>query len=444
MSSPQGFARGPVARSGAGVLGIYAESSSAPSDGLVFDPDTGEVKSDGWSYAAALVERYALQAQARKSMLEQWYRDGKQGKAHRVTRCRRWLRPRGKGQVPYAEVYRHVDTGRAFFSGTEICASAWACPVCSAKIAERRAEEIRRAVDAWIAEGGICLFVTLTVPHELVDALAPMVQRFRRALQLFRGGRGGKAINDALASIGLVRAMETTWGDEHGFHPHSHEIWFCRPGRVPLDDIIARWQDSAQAAGFQRPHDLYGVRVKVAESSEQAAAALADYLTKLGKELPEDGRPLWGVAEELAKAHSKRGRFRSMTPFDFLRAQYDPQVSPDQRARFRELFAEYVAAFKGVAQVYWSRGLKARFEVEDRTDEETAEESRESADRLARLDIEEWERLFARRSDHRASLLIIAQNGGADALRSFVDSLPPLLLVIPHDQAAIPSLHPGQ
>jgi hypothetical protein len=409
---------------GAALLGIYGIGSSrSPQPAPEFDPGTGEVRLEGWSYEAALVERYALQAQARRAMLEAWRRDGSKGKAHGVTRCRRWLRPRGKFKPVYAEVHRHADTGRTFFTGTEICGSPWACSVCSAKIAQRRADEIRAAVDRWISEGGVCLFVTLTFPHARFDALAPMVQRFRRALELFRGGRGGAAINAALGRVGVIRALEITWGELNGWHPHSHEIWFCRPSVVPLDAIVERWADSAESAGLARPSWAHGVRLDVVRSTEQASAALAEYCAKLGRDMPEDGRPLWGAAEELTRAHSKRGRLARFTPWDFLRAQFDPEASPAARVRYRGLFAEYVQAFGRVAQLFWSRGLKARFDIEDKSDAKTAEESREAADSLARIEADQWERLFVR-ADHRPTVLLLAQRGGSAVVRPFIESLP--------------------
>jgi hypothetical protein len=412
-------------------LGIYAESSSPLINQsltrLRFDHETGEVLGEKWSYEAALVERYALQAQARRAMLEA-YRNDSDGasKPHKVTRCRRWLRPRGKFEPVYAEVQQHVDTGRTFFTGTEICASPWACPVCSAKIAQSRADEVRLAVDQWIADGGICLFVTLTIPHTRFDALGPMVQDFRRGLELFRGGKGGAAINAALGRVGVIRALEVTWGELNGFHPHSHEIWFCRPvDGIPVGAILERWQQSAVTAGFGRPSDAHGVKVDVVQSSEQAAAALAEYLTKMGRELPEDTTPPWGAAEELTRVHSKRGRLQQFTPWDFLRAQYDVEIFTADKIWYRELFAEYVQAFKGMAQLFWSRGLKARFGIGDKSDVEVAEEFRESADSLACLEPEQWAKLFVR-ADHRATVLIVAQRGGSEAVREFIDFLPSL------------------
>lgn len=400
-------------------LGIYAKSSSAPQ----IDPETGEIFGEGWSYSAALVERYALQAQARRSMLEAHRLDSAgEKKPHAVTRCRRWFRPRGKFGRVYAEVYRHRDTGRTHYGGLEVCASSWACPVCAAKIAERRAVEIRAAVDQWISSGGVCFFITLTVPHDDRDQLGPMVQSLRRAFELFRSGRPFARLAAMMGYSGIIRALEITWGEGNGWHPHSHEIWFCRPEAFPLDQLARRWQDSAEAAGFRRPSDAHGFNWQVCRSTEQAAKLLADYLTKVGAP-QEDARPLWGVAEELTRAHTKRGRGRRFTPWDFLRSQFDEEATTAQRVRYRRLFAEYVREFKGLAQVFWSRGLKKRFDLADLTDQVIADQSREPADRLSDIEESDWRKVLYR-ADHRASLLLLAQSGGDNAIRAFLDGLP--------------------
>lgn len=458
---PAPFLPPPAAPSRATTLGKYAESSSPiTNQSLSVEAATGEILREGYSYEAVLIERYALQSQARRAMLERWRRDGGEGKAHKLTRCRRWLRPRPANALgpvaPYAEILKHGETGRTFFGGTEICGSP-GCAVCAAKIQERRANEIRAAVDQWAAEGGICLFVTLTVPHGVDDELAPMLRRFRSVLERFRGGKRFAAVNKGLGRVGLIRAFECTWGSMNGWHPHTHELWFVRPdelrawvagwlARDPLVDpslagadsvcwrtacqyalqseLVELWRVAAVSAGLPEPSSAHGLDLRIAETQEELRARLADYLTKLGKDFSEDGRPLWGVAEEMVRAHSKKGREgRRMSPYDFLRAQFDPEISVGRKIRYRELFADYVQAFKGVAMVFWSHGLKGRFDLDELTDSEVAEESREAADVLARLEPEQWAKLFVR-ADHRASLLILAQEGGLEAVRFFLAGLP--------------------
>lgn len=421
-------------------LGIYAESSSLIDFKGVFsggpetvqvDPETGEIRSETWSYSAALVERYALQAQARRSMLEHHRGQPDEGsKLHKVTRCRRWLRPPRPGESIQAEVFKHRDTGRTHYGGLEVCGSSWACPVCASKIAERRSDEIRKAVDQWIASGGVCFFVTLTVPHYACDGLQGMVQGFRKALERFRGGKAFQALKRAIGYAGMIRALEVTWGEVNGWHPHSHEICFCRlddPDSFPVGELLERWQDCAEASGFRRP-SCRGLTVRKVETEAEARERLADYCAKFGVDYDPD-RPLWGAADELTRAHSKRGRSVSkrdqgrFTPWDFLREQYNPEASTGFKLRCRALFAEYVTRFKGLAQVFWSRGLKSQFDLDDLTDEEVAEDTREPGESLAIIEPEDWAKVIYRR-DYRADLLLIAQAGGAPALREFLASLP--------------------
>jgi len=416
------------------------------------DLKTGEIWRGGWSRDAALIERYALQSQARYSMLEHWKANGKQGKPHRVCTCRRWLRPR-VGEAVHAEVHKHHETGHTFYTGTEICASPWACPICHPKIMERRAAEIRTGVDQWAAQGGICLFVTLTVPHGIEDELKPLLERFTVALERFRSGRAFAALNRGFGRVGLIRALEVTYGGWNGWHPHTHELWFIRPeefrawvvdwlrsqGFVSPDGhplpmafcqeaakaaLYALWRNAALAAGLSEPSYAHGLDLRVASTQEELKAALADYLAKVGQELPDYSGPIWGPAEEMVRAHSKKGRKGRLTPFDFLRAQYDHEIPKAQRIRYRELFAEYVVAFRRKHPISWSNGLKARFDLEEKTDEETAQESREAADVLARLEVWQWDRLLGR-VDHRATALVLAQHHGASILFEFIRALPP-------------------
>ncbi|MFE7084569.1 hypothetical protein ACFU89_34500, partial [Priestia megaterium] len=48
----------------------------------------------------------------------------------------------------------HVRDGVAYASGLCICANGWLCPVCSAKIRAKRANEIAVGVASLIMSGG--------------------------------------------------------------------------------------------------------------------------------------------------------------------------------------------------------------------------------------------------------------------------------------------------
>ncbi|THJ22391.1 hypothetical protein E7Y31_23725, partial [Candidatus Frankia alpina] len=57
------------------------------------------------------------------------------------------------------------------YDGLFLCGSGWICPVCSAKIRFRRADEISRAIARAIEAGYGAIFVTRTIPHTAEDEL---------------------------------------------------------------------------------------------------------------------------------------------------------------------------------------------------------------------------------------------------------------------------------
>jgi len=65
--------------------------------------------------------------------------------------------------------------GHSVVLGLMRCARIWFCPVCSATIRQKRAEEITRAVVEWIQRGGTAYLVTLTARHDYEDELADLM-----------------------------------------------------------------------------------------------------------------------------------------------------------------------------------------------------------------------------------------------------------------------------
>ncbi len=412
-------------------------------------------KSSKWGFDEQIAERYALQFQARKSVLEHWYslsedEKKKTKKPHKVCNCRRNLRPvfsenrDGKKICSMAKpsIYEHKATKNTFFGGLEVCGSLYACPVCAPKIAEIRAVEIRNAVTQWVKEGGICLFITLTFPHYASDSMKSSITALKDALVRFRNNRAYRAIRANLGYTGLIRAVEVTWGEANGSHPHVHEIWFVRPVAWFIPELVGRnteqfttgllaalfdtylkpdlfkqWESAVVASGMRAPSYERGMVIKVAETEEQLLARIAEYLSKSGIE-----KPAWGVDDELTKLHSKRGMPDRFTPFDFLRQQYNVELTKAEKYRFRCLFAEYVAAFKGTAKIYWTNGLKAKFAIDDVTDEQIAEEQIEAADMLYEIPPPVWVYVIGI-DDNRAELLIKVKNEGIEAAKEWLKGL---------------------
>ena len=288
--------------------------------------------------------------------------------AHRVRHCIRTLTNK-EGSVG---ILKDAASGKAHYSGLQTCSSVWSCPICSAKISERRKLEVRQAIDTHIAAGGGVEMVTLTVRHGRMDGLAELMGKLRVATKKIREHRDYKELRELLDVVGSIRALEVTHGNANGWHPHFHELWlFASPLTVRQRAMLQRllfsvWKTSSLAAGLPAPSRERGVHVQRADSA-------AEYVAKWGTE------PRWEAASEVTKANSKRGSGKGRTPFDLLRSYAEGD------SRSGALFAEFSAAFKGYNQLRWTPGLKALFEIADQTDDEINREdvakAREAAER---------------------------------------------------------------
>jgi hypothetical protein len=163
---------GPDRRLSGVPLGIYAKSPSIFDSKEVFsgsriDPETGELLGLAPGAASRKLERFALQSVARLILPKT-----------RTAKCLRVpFRPDGSVAVLYSPAHQSAS-----FGGLCTCSSVWVCPVCSAKISERRRLEIQAAVKAWEAQGGSVVLLTLTHGHGPRDPLAGLLQAEQKAL----------------------------------------------------------------------------------------------------------------------------------------------------------------------------------------------------------------------------------------------------------------------
>lgn len=330
-----------------GICFTFPPERTAQERAEALDWDTGELV---YSDEKRRLARWEMQTAARQLIahrrLNQCYRVP-------VDEVRVWRRP----------------TSATYYRGLRVCGMVWACPVCAAKIAERRRVELVTAMDAHKLAGGSVLMMTLTVPHTREDAAFSLLARLLKAYRAFSSGK--RAWGVLLPGyVGSVRALEVTHGQANGWHPHLHVLVFLA-GEVKPDDytdvLLAQW------AKVTKRHGLADVNAHGLRLDDGAQAAR--YASK------------WGLEDEMTKAHIKQGRKGgNRTPWALL-ADY---TAGDKGAA--HLFREFVTAFKGKSQLQWSRGLKARFSLdEDKTDEQLAAEKVDALDLLvARFTPEDW------------------------------------------------------
>ena len=334
-------------------------------DNWITDPATGESRPEKpRTSAEARAERFALKAHVAELLPNS-----------RTAKCL-WRRCASK-----VDVMRDVVHGKAFFRGLQTCSSVWACPVCAAKIAERRRAELAGAMARAEQMGLQVSLVTLTVPHGLGDDIRAMLDQLGKAWRFMTHGKQSDAMWQFFGRVGFVRALEVTDGP-NGFHPHYHILLFTRSGppvEVMEFFLSAAWLRACRKAGLPDPHFVYGCRV---DDGSKAAA----YVAKGSG---------WGLECEMTKSHLKRSRSdKGRSPLDLLRASF---YDNDKRARARWLI--YADAFHGRRQLFWSVGLKKLLAVADLTDEQIAAAETEQASLIYSLDADQWRLVIRRKAE---------------------------------------------
>ncbi|AJE54161.1 protein rep [Paenibacillus polymyxa] len=289
------------------------------------------------------------------------------------------------------DLFKHRQTQRAFYGGLMVCGSVWVCPVCASKISERRRQELKTAFKAHLDAGGYCTMVTLTFSHTARDKLDDLLQALSKAMLLFRRGKRYNNFRKEIGLVGSIRAFEITYG-ANGWHPHihlllMHDVEIQSWDWATMEDkLYSMWSGACAKNGLDTSRE-HGLKMHDAAEASQYIGKWGDLMDKR-----------WGTDSEMTKANIKKGRGGSMTPFDFLRV-----IVEDGDLEYEGKYEEYAKATKGKQQLVWSPGLKDRYLIEDKTDEEVATEKVEEADLLGTLDWQDWRYIL--RNDLRFKLL---------------------------------------
>ncbi|MCY9758333.1 protein rep [Paenibacillus alvei] len=289
------------------------------------------------------------------------------------------------------DVFKHRQTQKAFYGGLMVCGSVWICPVCASKISERRRAELKHASSSYRKAGGNLTMLTLTFSHSRSDKLDDSLKALGQAVLKFRSGKRYDALRKEMGLVGSVRAMEITYG-KNGWHPHFHILNFHEIELDPWErlEYEERFYDLWSAACMK-----FGLRCSKEHGLKLDDATEADqYIGKWGDLIEKQ----WGIDSEMTKSHIKKGKEEGLTPFDFLR-----KIVEDGDLEYAMQYKEYAAAMKGKTQLKWSRGLKQKFAIEDKTDEQIAESKEEPADLLGGLTWQDWRYII--RNNYRAKLL---------------------------------------
>ena len=343
-------------------LSVYTRNPYTPQD----------VKAANDTRLIGVKKRFALQRTAQTVL----YQDGVHPKKqHRTCWCYRHVRT--DGTVP---VMRSMSGGSARLTKIKTCGSVWACPVCSAKVAEVRRRELAYAMVKHTESGGHAYLITFTFPHYKGQSLAELMEPFTKARQSFQNGRKWKAVMESANKLGVVNSLEVTYGASNGWHPHLHMLVFCDPlafgegdadevGRLnsaAIEHLRGEWVRLLEKRGLvdgsnREWANQFGLDVRGGKKA-------AEYIAKWGHD------EKWGMSSELTTSHAKTGKRDTWgardhyTPFQLL------AMAGDGDGHAMCAFREFVKEFDGKRMLTWSRGLKDHFGIEHMEDEQAAQQ----------------------------------------------------------------------
>lgn len=352
-----------------------------------------------------------------------------------------------------------VSDGVAGFAGLQSCGSVWVCPLCAAKIAARRAEELGEVLSWARREGHTLALVTMTVSHKRKDTLedlwcavssgwgsvtsggvwnnAETDQEYEERLREWKASglaheeakrlgqkppraprgwhkrqypeikRGDKA---KYGVLGWARAVEVTRG-ANGWHVHIHAVMVLEGRQQAHERAYAlgrsmhvRWNKGIAKRGFTSSKE-HGLRVDVSEGAEQR---LADYLAKAGEPEKAVRNSVEKAGKELAReatlGQHKTAKRGGRTPFQILA---DLHLGD---AEDWAVWTEWMRDSKGRRQLTWSAELRelAGLLAEESDEDIAAENAGSKDDTILVLPIETWREL-RKDSDRVTQILNLAE-----------------------------------
>lgn len=366
---------------------VYTRELNHPAlKATAYDPETGEILGVRRDHRALRTERFALKWEAMRLLPE----------THRTRKCMRWAVPK-----QHIQVWRSDQQRRAFYHGLQSCSMAWSCPLCAAKIGERRREEAAKGINQAHALGLQVWLLTLTIRHGAGDDLGEITDKMHAAWRKLWQGKAGRAQHSAMGIVGTIRALEVTHGLANGFHPHFHALVFFDPNRsdpAAWARLPGLWLKRCEAVGLPAPDLMHGCRI---DGGDHAGRYVA--------------KGVWGLESEVTMGALKSGRDGSRTPFDLLRDYRDG----DKQAG--AIWVAYREAMEGRRQLYWSNGLRQLLDLAELTDEEIAHQKDDEASALlATITGPQWKAIYRKRME--STVLDLAESDPA-ALLVFLDGL---------------------
>lgn len=315
----------------------------------------------------------------------------------RISTCLRLIIP-GKSHV---KVLYSPGLKRAHYGNLIVCGSVWGCPVCSAKITERRRIEVEPAISNW---SGSVAMGAFTMQHDISQPLSLVKKKLYDSYTTMQEGRFYQHIKQKYGIAGTIGSSEVTWGPINGWHPHKHNLLFFwdKLTETDIEDLESEISENFRekinkAGGYAHPD--YSVKFSLGNGSAEK-----DYVYK------------WGLDYEIAKSPVKKARGENYSPFELARWAISGEYQPVC------LFREYFKNFKGSHQLSYSKGLRDLLDLSiEKTDLEVCQEQDQDAFQLAEIGRSIWS--IVCRKGLRGELIEVASAGDPEILNSYIENI---------------------
>ena len=250
------------------------------------------------------------------------------------------------------------------FRGTQHCNSKWVCPVCGAHYAYEQSQKALRIAKEVIAIDGTVLFVTMTIPHFVIDSLESEGEILRKVRKYLKSQRKWKDALRKHGYIGAVSANDTTMGTRNGWHAHYHEVLFLK-GALTDDDIkelndilFAFWDKGLERYGWYDATpkhtrlDPQRVRVERADDAKKVAAYVAKNV----------GGSVMGAINDVvfSAGNTKQAAEKHYTPFQLAEMAFE-----FNNKWAEERFIEYAKTTKGWHRIHFTPGMFEALGIEE-------------------------------------------------------------------------------
>lgn len=282
----------------------------------------------------------AKKAKIARTWIAEKFRNPINGRTPSICQCGRAI----KGET--GKVYLTEDA--AVYHDHIHCRS-WACPICANKRAWMRALELQEALLKAHENGFKQLFITFTIPHTAKQKTKTVIRHLAAAYHKFRNNKRIKQLLAEHGFVGQVKALDFTL-TKNGTHAHYHTVYMFDT-QASLEDLAVQvqavmadaWDAAVHKETGRHINRVYGFdveQIELPDGDDDQAEALALYAAKV-------------ISIYSSSPDKDKG---SITPFDLLK----DDATDEERAKFLDWFDGQ----RGVRRLVFSRGLKARLEIE--------------------------------------------------------------------------------